>query len=464
MAGNGEKVGLTRKLADFYANLDYEALSPEVVDRAKYFCLDYLSVAIRGSITPSSAAMQRVVQGLSHHGDSVIMGTPMLASPEYAALANGTAAHSLEMDDVSNDASLHPGVAAFPAIFASGDLERVSGRAAITATVAGFDLMVRLGRALDPRKHYARGFHPTGTCGTFGAAVIASRLLGLDANQTAWAMGIAGSQAAGSLEFLADGTWTKRMHPGWAAHSGIVAALLARQNFLAPTTILEGRDGFLHGYSDDADAGKALEGLGESFYITKTSIKPHATCRYNQGPIDCILEIVRDNDLKSEDVEAVTVGVLNAGFNVVASPEDQKRNPKNVVDAQFSMPFSAAVALTYGRASLDEYTDETISRPEIKDLMSRVSCVRDPELEANYPSRWPAWAEVQTKAGQKLRASIEYPKGDPENALSWQELKDKFRNLTKPVLPSDRQEEVISAVDSLEALEDIRTLSRLTSV
>ena len=464
MARTNGNNGLTHDLANFYATLDYENLPPEAVDRAKYFCLDYLSVAIRGSQTASSVAMQQVVKALSHDGDSVIMGTPLSASPEYAALANGTAGHSLEMDDVSNDSSLHPGVATFPAAFACGDFQGVDGRQFITAINAGYDLMIRLGRALDPRKHYARGFHPTGTCGTFGAAVVASKLLGLDARQTIWALGIAGSQAAGSLEFLAQGAWTKRMHPGWAAHSGLIAALLAKEGFIGPTTILEGRDGFLHGYSDDADASKAIDGLGDVFYINKTSIKPHSCCRYKQGPIDCVLEIAREHDLKSPDVEKVAVGVLDAGFKVIAAPEEQKRVPKNVVEAQFSMPFGAAVAIIYGRASLEEYTEETLGQPEVKELMSRVHCVQDPSLDDNYPSQWPAWAEVETRDGRTFRAETQYPKGDPENALSWDELKDKFRDLTRPVISADRQMEIIKTVESLEQLEDVQVLSRITGV
>ena len=464
MVGNGNGDGLSRKMADYYAALDYESLSPEAVDRAKYFCLDYLSVAIRGSRTPSSKSMQQAVKTLSRDGDSVIMGTSLRAAPEYAALANGTAAHSLEMDDVNNDSSLHPGVATFPAVFACGDLGTVSGRELISSIVAGYDLMIRLGRTLDPRKHYGRGFHPTGTCGTFGAAVVASRLLGLDAEQTNCALGIAGSQAAGSLEFLAQGAWTKRMHPGWAAHSGVIAALLAKEGFLGPTTIFEGRDGFFHGYSDDVDASKALEGLGETFYINKVSIKPHACCRYKQGPIDCILEIIREHDLKPQEVEQVAVGVLKAGFNVIAAPEEQKRNPQNVIDAQFSMPFGAAAAIIHGRASLEEYTEDNLTHPGIRELMSKVQCVEDPALEVNYPSRWPAWVEVETRDGSKLRAQIEYPKGDPENALSWDELKGKFRDLTRGILSADRQEEVISTVDSLESLEDVRVLARMTGV
>ena len=456
--------GLTDRLASFYSALDYESLSPQVVDRAKYFCLDYLAVAFRGSRTPSSAAMQRVVKTLSDNGASVIMGTSLRAAPEYAALANGTAAHSLEMDDVQNDSSLHPGVATFPAAFACGDMKRVGGCEFITAVTAGYDMMVRLGRALDPRKHYARGFHPTGTCGTFGAAVVASRLLDLEAPQSTWALGIAGSQAAGSLEFLAQGAWTKRMHPGWAAHSGLIATLLAKEGFTGPTTILEGRDGFLHGYSDDVDVSKVDEGLGDLFYINKVSIKPHACCRYKQGPIDCVLRIVREHGLKAQEVDKVRVGVLKAGFDVVASPEEQKRNPQNVVDAQFSMPFGAAVAILYGRGSLEEYTEEVLARPEVAELMSKVQCVQDPSLEVNYPSRWPAWVEVETRDGRNLRSELEYPWGDPENALSWDELKGKFRDLTRSIIPSGRQDQIIEAVESLEVLEDIRPLAEMTSV
>ena len=455
--------GLTQVLADFYIGLEFEDLSPQSVDRAKYFCLDYLGVAVRGAQTPSSGVVQRVVRSLGSGGGSVVMGTDQRAAPEYAALANGAAAHSLEMDDVSNHSSLHPGVVTFPAAFACGDMAGVDGRDLITAIAAGYDLTIRLGRAVDPRRHYARGFHPTSTCGTFGAALVAAKLLGLGADRTTWALGIAGSQAAGSLEFLGQGAWTKRLHPGWACHSGLMAALLAREGFVGPTTILEGRDGFLHGYTDDADGSIALQDLGGELYINRVSIKPHACCRYKQGPLDCVLEIVRRHDLKPQEVAQVTVGVLKAGFNTVAVPEEQKRNPRNVIEAQFSMAFGAAVALVFGRASLSEYTEENLDRPEVKELMSKVHCVQDPSLEANYPSQWPAWVEVQTLDGRRLRAEVQYPKGDPENALTWDELKDKFRDLTGPIISSTSQDAIVEAVDSLEELADVRALARLTS-
>jgi 2-methylcitrate dehydratase PrpD len=455
---------LTRDLSKFYSELSYEDLSPETVDSAKYFCLDYLAMALRGAVSDSSEVMQRGVDILSGPGNGVVAGTSKKVLPQYAALANGCAAHSLEMDDTANDASMHPGAVAYPAAFACGDMTPVSGRDLITAVTAGYDLMVRLGHALDPRKHYGRGFHPTGTCGTFGAALIGAHLYKLDALHTAWSMGIAGSQAAGSHQYLADGAWTKRMHPGWAAHNGVVAATLAKEGYTGPMEIIEGKSGFLHAYSDDVDHNDVSDGLGDWYYIDKTSIKPHSCCRYNQGPIDCILELVADHGLTTSDVDKIRVGMLEAGMDIVANPVDYKKNPKTLVDAQFSMPFSAAVALTHGKVSLNEYTQEMLDDQGIKDLMSRTECVEDPALEVDYPSKWPSWVEIDTKDGRTVRSDVEYPKGDPQNPLSWDELKDKFRTLTQTVISSERQEEIIKVVESLESVDDIRVLSNLTSV
>ena len=454
--------GLTRRLARFYSELDYEHLSPEVVDLAKYFCLDYLAVAIRGSITPSARTMVDALGRLNSAPVAPVAGTAQRFSPEYAALANGTAAHSLEMDDVNNEASIHPGVPTFPTAFGCAHMATVSGTSLLASIVAGYDFTIRLGYALDPHSHYARGFHPTGTCGTFGAALVASRLLGLDAGGTASAIGIAGSQAAGSLEFLAGGAWTKRMHPGWAAHSGIIAATLAGQGFVGPDTILEGVHGTLSGYSDAAESSRLTDSLGEQFYITRGAIKPHSCCRYNQGPIDCMLAIRSEHKVQPEEIDRVRVGMLSAGFPIVSEPSDYKRNPVSIVDAQFSVPFAIAVAATYGRASLEEYTDEVIARDDVREVMGRVESVHDPVLDSVYPRQWPAWVEVDTTDGRTLRSDVQYPLGEPENPLSWGQLEDKFRLITSPVISSAKQEEIIAAVHSLDQMEDVRELDWLT--
>ena len=463
MVRNNNETGITQILAKFASNVNYEDLPPDVVDRAKYFCLDFAGVTLNGSTTDSAKAVVKALDDVGRSGPSTIVGTNKQALPEYAAMANGIAFHSIEMDDVNNEASLHPGVVAFPTALAMADIAPVSGKDFISAVVAGYDVIIRLGRALKPKEHYGRGFHPTGTCGAFGGAAVAARLLGLQGDDYTHALGIAGSQAAGSMEYLAQGAWTKRLHPGWSAHSGIWAALLARAGYSGPTTILEGRDGFLNAYSGDPDPSLVLKDLGEEYQVTRTGVKPHACCRYNQGPIDCLLEIGKSNDFQAMDIEEVKIGVLSQGMRLVAEPVEAKRNPKSVVDMQFSMPFAAAVALSYGSASLNEYAIGIPDRPEVRHIMDRVQCVTDPKLDLQTPKLFPAWAEVRTSDGRTMRSELTYPKGDPENPVTCDEMRSKFNLLSAPVISSQRQQEIISAIDSLEQMDDVRQLASLLS-
>ena len=455
---------LATTLGKFCSGLTYEDLSPEVVDWTKYLCLDFAGVALNGSTTESAKTVVQAIESVDRPGPAVIIGTNKRALPEYAAMANGTAFHSLELDDIHNDSSIHGGVVAFPTALAMADVSRLGGRDFIASVVAGYEVMMRLGMGLKPAEHYKRGFHPTATCGAFGAAAVASRCLDLGAGPTTAALGVSGSQAAGSLEFLTDGTWTKRLHPGWASNSGIWAALLAKAGFLAPSTVIEGRFGFLQAYSGDPDPELVLDGLGDEFQITRMGIKPHSCCRYSQGPIDCLLDLRQQHALQPDDVEKVTIGVLSAGFNTIAAPEEEKRNPRSVVDLQFSMPFGGAVALLYGRASLAEHTVAVAQRPEVINMMSRVHCVTDPDLDAIYPAQWPAWAEVATTDGRVLRSYTGYPKGDHQNPLTWREMKDKFEELSAPVVSRDRQEQIISAIEALDEMDDMRELAELLFV
>jgi 2-methylcitrate dehydratase PrpD len=275
------------------------------------------------------------------------------------------------------------------------------------------------------------------------------------------ALGVAGSQAAGSMEFLADGAYTKRFHPGWAAHSGIIAALLARDDFSGPGTIIEGRFGFLHAYSSNSDASKILQNWGIPYEVLKTSIKPHACCRYKQGPIDGILQIMRENELSAADIERVNLAVLNAGFALVAEPEDIKYNPQSIVDAQFSMPFGAAMAILHGKAALDQYTEENLKSPLVKEVMRKVKCIHDPEIEKDFPRKWKAVAEIRTTDGRAYTAKVDYPKGDPENPFTWEELIEKFRNLISKVFSENRQDQIIKTIRSLDQSPDVTELSNL---
>ena len=285
-------MSITRDLTNDCDGLKFRQLPEEVVDRVKYFFLDFIGVACRGAREDSSKRMYRFIKEMGHcRQGGVIIGTKDRALHFYSALANGTAGHAIEMDDVNNESSLHPGVVIFPTALATSEMAGSSGKALIEAVVSGYEVMIRLGKAIGPENSYQRGFHPTGTCGVFGASVTASKLMRLKRDKMVSAMGIAGSQAAGSMEYLAQGAWTKRLHPGWAALSGMIAAQLAQKGFTGPTSIIEGRDGFLHAYSNRADPSKVLDGIGSGFEILRTSIKPHACCRYMQPPIDALLKI-----------------------------------------------------------------------------------------------------------------------------------------------------------------------------
>lgn len=449
-------MGLTQELATYCRAMKFRHLPDEVVDRAKYLFLDFIGVACCGSIADSSKSMYRLVREMGG-GNGVIIGTTHKAPYLYSALANGTAGHAIEMDDVNNESSLHPGVVVFSSALATSEMTEASGKRFIEAAVAGYEVMVRVGKAIGPANSYARGFHPTGTCGTFGSSMVASKIMGLKTEKMVSAMGIAGSQAAGSMEYLAQGAWTKRFHAGWAAHSGMVAALLSQKGFKGPFSILEGRDGFLHAYSNGADPNKVLKGIGSTFEILRTSIKPYACCRYMQPPIDALLKIIKGNDLKPNQVEKVRLGLLSAGASLIAEPAERKYDPRSVVDAQFSMPFGAAVAILYRKAGMREFQPSRIRSEEVKAMMKRVEVAVDPELDQDFPKKWSAIAEVMTNDGKHYCAKMEYPKGDPENPLSWDELIEKFHDLSNRRMSLKRRIQIIDQVRHLETIQNMKT-------
>ena len=441
----------TRELVEFLHQLQPGNLPAEVLDRARYFLLDYLACAIRGSREESSAAVQRMVQRVfpqrDGNGCSTVIGTRIRTIPGFAALANGAAAHAIEMDDTHSGGSIHLGATMYSAALALVEnMPETSSETFLAAVVAGYEAAARIAMAVQPKEHYALGFHMTATCGVFGAAITSAKLLGLTAEQTLSAVGIAGSMAAGSMEFLAEGAWTKRIHPGLAAQNGIQAAMLAAEGFIGPRRILEGRDGFLNGYSREALPELLTEDLGESFEILRTAVKPHACCRYMQGPIDAILAIMRENHLQASQIQRIEVAILRAGWGLVAEPRAKKYHPESVVDAQFSMPFGAAIAALEGAAGLDQFTAEKARSAQVRKFMGRVTVMKDIRIEKNFPREWPAYATIDLADGRGFEEAIRYPKGDPENPLTWDELAAKFRTLAGAALSRERCDEVIAAI------------------
>jgi 2-methylcitrate dehydratase PrpD len=446
---------LASRLGDRVAALRSEALPPEVLERAHTFLRDYLGVTLGGALEESTVVLRRGLATLGLRGDATVLGTTERLGAPHAALANGAAAHALELDDTHQAGSIHLGATVFSAALAAAELAGAGGALVLRAAVAGYEVAGRLARALDPAAHYRRGFHPTGTCGVFGAAAAAGVVLGLGGPALAAALGVAGSQAAGSLEFLADGAWTKRLHPGWAACAGLHAAAFARAGFRAPATILEGRFGFLRAYSEAADAGAVL---GDGFEICRTSIKPHACCRYVQGPIDAVLALRSAHRLVPAEVARVDVGMLGAGMPIVWEPPAVKRRPRSVVDAQFSLPFAVAVAIARGAASPAEFAPAMLGDPVLLALMDTVFAVPDATLDARYPAAWPSWVRIALRDGRRLEARIEHPRGDPENFPTADELEAKFRALAGRVL---RPPGIVRLAEAIDGFADAASVAPL---
>ncbi|MGY8960684.1 MAG: MmgE/PrpD family protein, partial [Alphaproteobacteria bacterium] len=262
-------------------------------------------------------------------------------APPAAALINGTMAHSLDFDDTHAEGSLHSSAPIVPAALAAAEMAGASGKDFIAAIVAGYEVQIRLSLALGPSDHYDRGFHPTATCGVFGATVAAGKLLGLDAAAMENAFGVALSQAAGSMQFLADGAWTKRSHVGQAAQNGLMCAVLASEGFVGPLQAIEGERGFLHAYAPNGDVSKVMEGLGETWRTLELAVKPYPSCRYTHAAMDALAELRRDHDFDIEDIDSIEIGLPETGWKIVGHPAVDKQNPTSIVDGQFSMPFCA---------------------------------------------------------------------------------------------------------------------------
>ena len=451
----------TADLAQFTATLRAGDLSEPARERVRYLLLDHLAVTLRGSLLPSSQRAYDMLQdmkALESGGTASIFGRTGRAEASWAAFANGVAAHGLEMDDVENASSLHPGVVVLPAALALAEQPGSSLSDFYAAVVAGYEVTLRVGAALNPASAYQRGFHPTAVCGALGAAAASARLLGLTPAQTTGALGIAGSMASGSMAYLHDGAWTKRLHPGWASHAGITAARLAASGFIGPTDILEGRYGFLHAYSSDSDMEQLERKPGDELAIMRVSLKPYACCRYMHGPIDCLFDITRRHQLDPQRIARIACSVLTGGRGLIADPIEQKRQVSNIVDAQFSMPYGAAIAVLTGKAGLSVFTDEWIQHPQVRELMQKVDCYTSPELDDYYPAEWRASASITMDNGTQYSARVRYALGDPHNPLSWEQLAARFHELVEPVIEDERKrEEIIEKVRGLDEQERLDT-------
>lgn len=445
--------GITKTLARHVAELEYSDLPTEVPERARHLAIDLIGSVVRAGkeadSTPSLLGMLKRL-GMDGPGQARVFGLPRGYAPATAALLNGALGHSLDFDDTHADSSLHPSAPVVSAAFAAAEIAGASGKDLITAIVAGYEVCCRLGNALDPTAHYARGFHPTATAGTFGAAAAAGKLLGLDASGIASAFGVAASQAAGSLQFLVNGAWNKRYQVGAAAMNGLIAAALAKEGFIGAADAIEGKHGLLVGYTDNAKPERATADLGRVYETMKIGMKPYPACRYTHAAVDGLLALQRQHGWSASDIRSVTVGLHQNGIVLTGAPLDEKRRPRSVVEGQFSMPFAAAVALYKGSFGWDDYA--LLGNPDVEAIAARIDVRRDERLEGlRHP--FGANITVSTAAGT-IERNIPDPSGEPETFPDRAAVEAKFMTLATPVL-GNAASSLFSRLEQLESIDNV---------
>ena len=423
----------TRVLAEAATGVSTEVLRPPVEARARALLLDYFGVLIGGSAESAGKQAGNYAR-LSGVDESSVCFLGCSTAP-LAALANGIAAHALELDDVTNESSLHPGVVVWPSAMAA--VERAHGTLGdlLAAGLAGYEVVMRVGEAFNAESLYARGFHPTGIAGAIGSAAAVANVIGLDADRTQHAFGLVGSMVSGSLAYVQNGSDGKRLNAGWASKAGLVASDLAGAGLTGPVDVLSGTYGLLDAYSDKSMPEALLDVDFEHPAMLDVAVKPYACCRYIHPVIDACYRLRSSEAFVHGEIDRVTLSILPGGGPIIADPAARKRRPQNRVDAQFSVYYGAALTLVYGLPGMDGFDVPYLHDPAIHSVADRVEIANDGELDARYPKRWGWRLHAVFSDGRQRSIVVDDPRGDAKRPLSSDELNAKFRSIVEPVDP-----------------------------
>jgi len=359
------------------------------------------------------------------NGNSTAFGHGSRFTMQDAALINGTAIHGEDFDDTFEGTPVHVSSVIVPTILAITEREDVSPDTFIKSMACGAELICRLA-LVAPTAVHRQGFHPTAILGAFGASLTASVAYGLSPQQTASALGIVGSMASGIIEYLAEGTWTKRMHPGWAASAGIKSAMMAKAGFKGPRTVFEGTHGLFKGFASNSitpDFGH-LESFGDGWVSAGLAFKPYACGTMTQPFVDCAVQASKI--LRSENIKEIHAHVGEGTVHRLWEPLEEKRNPSTPYGAKFSVPYCVAIGFLDGKAGLNEFTEEQLSRDDIQSLSSKITYSINPEDP--YPEEYVGWIDVIDLEGTTHTVKQSCLRGGKQEPMAQQELEDKFKN------------------------------------
>ncbi|GAA3611082.1 MmgE/PrpD family protein [Nonomuraea rosea] len=458
------------RLAEFAAACRDEGVPGRVRDDVTGRVLDVLGNCLAAYAEPDGDAAPAVLRAVRRWGgteEASAAGSGLRLPAPSAALVNGTLAHALDYDDTHLPSVLHPSAPVVPAALAVAEATGASGAALVAAVAAGIEVCNRLGMAAylpEERnsRFFEKGQHATSICGTLGAAVAAALLYGLPADGVAHAVGVAASMGAGLLEANRTGGTVKRVHCGWAAHSGVSAAVLALEGVTGPPTVLEGRFGFFEAWLDGRhDASALLSDLGDRWELLRTVYKPYPTNHFTHPAIDCALAL-RAGGLSPADAEDIELGVAAPVLRTIAEPREDKIRPRSPYHAKFSGPYTVAAALCGGGGLGLALDDFAALSPDALELAARVRCVADERASEIFPNAFAAVLRVRLRDGTTLEHRVDSSRGGPEHPLTREELAVKFRSNAGRALPPERLDALLAAAADLPSAPLATPLLRLT--
>jgi 2-methylcitrate dehydratase PrpD len=411
------------QFAAWALELDLDAVPPPVVDAAKLHVLDVLGCGLAAHGLGIGTEGRSAMSELGGEPEASVIGLAAALPAVNAAFANAMLCHGLDFDDTHSDSVSHISTVVVPAALAVAEARGASGRELLAAVLAGNEIVTRIGMAT-PGAFHRRGFHPTAICGIFGATAAAARLGGLAPAESASALGIAGSMASGLFAYLDDGTATKPIHPGWAAHGAILAARLAELGAEGPPGVLEGRFGVFHAFVDTRiDLEPQLADLGERWETPRIAFKPYPACHFSHGSLGATAALC--DGIDADEIEEVVVSVPEAGVSLVLEPAASKVAPRTDYEGKFSLQYSTAAMLVHGRVGLATYTPEGLADPRVLELAGKVRY--ETREYASYPAAFPGGVRIRLRDGRTVEADLPYQLGAPENPMSEAQIREKFR-------------------------------------
>jgi 2-methylcitrate dehydratase PrpD len=421
MSKTAQPITVAETLAGRIASLQPGRLPAKLVARLEDLVLDIAGLCLAARHTDYVRA---ALSACDEDGPCTMIGHARMGDAAGSALVNGTAAHGEDFDDTFEGGPVHAGVVIVPAVLAAAERYRCGGQAVLVGLAVGVETICRLS-TVAPKLVHKAGFHPTSVFGTLAAAAAVGATLGLDRKQVTDALGIAGSMAGGIIEYLAEGAWTKRLHPGWSAQAGLRAALLARGGFFGPRTVFEGTHGLFHGFAhtNQGEYGRLLDGFGEEWVAETIAFKPFACGTMIHPYIDCAIRLAK-RGVKAEDVAEITCEVAEGVVHRLWEPLAAKQSPPNAYAAKFSMPFGMAAGFFFGDAGLAAFTEETVRDPRLLALAAKIKYVIDPDNP--YPGNYTGHLKARLKDGREIEERQPHLRGGVHEPLPRQDIEAKF--------------------------------------